>query len=110
MAGTSWCGHSSRVLRDAILPAMNPDVAIDLFKSTVMFALYVVTPFLGVTLVVGLIASLVQSVTSMQEQTLTFVPKLLALAGLVLVLTPWLLRSLSEFTITILTRMGSIGH
>ena len=89
---------------------MNPDVAIDLFKSTVMFALYVVTPFLGVTLVVGLIASLVQSVTSMQEQTLTFVPKLLALAGLVLVLTPWLLRSLSEFTITILTRMGSIGH
>ena len=89
---------------------MNPDLAIDLFKSTVMFALYVVAPFLGVTLVVGLIASLVQSVTSMQEQTLTFVPKLLALAGLLLVLTPWLLRSLSEFTITILTRMGGLGH
>ena len=89
---------------------MNPDLAIDLFKSTVMFALYVVAPFLGVTLVVGLIASLVQSVTSMQEQTLTFVPKLIALAGLLLVLTPWLLRSLSEFTITILTRMGGLGH
>jgi flagellar biosynthesis protein FliQ len=62
---------------------MNPDLAIDLFKSTVTFALYVVAPFLGVTLVVGLLASLLQSVTSMQEQTLTFVPKLLALAGLV---------------------------
>lgn len=89
---------------------MNPDLAIDLFKSTVVFALYVVAPFLGATLVIGLLASLVQSVTSMQEQTLTFVPKLLALAGLILVLTPWLLRSLSEFTITILTRMGGLGH
>jgi flagellar biosynthesis protein FliQ len=89
---------------------MNPDLAIDLFKSTVMFALYVVAPFLGVTLVVGLLASILQSVTSMQEQTLTFVPKLVALAGLALVLTPWLLRTLSEFTITIITRMGTLGH
>jgi flagellar biosynthetic protein FliQ len=89
---------------------MNPDLAIDLFKSTVMFALYIVAPFLGVTLVVGLIASLIQSVTSMQEQTLTFVPKLVALAGLMLVLTPWLLRALSEFTVTTLTRMGGMGH
>ena len=89
---------------------MNPDLAIDLFKTTVMFALYVVAPFLGVTLVVGLITSLLQSVTSLQEQTLTFVPKLIALAGLALVLTPWLLRSLSEFTITIITRMGTLGH
>ncbi len=88
---------------------MNPDLAIDLFKSTVMFALYVVAPFLGATLVVGLLASLIQSVTSMQEQTLTFVPKLVALAGLMLVLTPWLLRSLSEFTITIISRMGGLG-
>ena len=88
---------------------MNPDLAIDLFKSTVMFALYVVAPFLGATLVVGLVASLFQSVTSMQEQTLTFVPKLLALSALMLALTPWVLRSLSEFTITIITRMGNLG-
>ena len=89
---------------------MNPDLAIDLFKSTVMFALYIVAPFLGATLVVGLVASLIQSVTSMQEQTLTFVPKLLVLSGLVLVLTPWLLRALTEFTVTVLTRMGGLGH
>ena len=89
---------------------MTPDLAIDLFKSTVMFALYVVAPFLGVTLIVGLLASLLQSVTSMQEQTLTFIPKLIALAALALVLTPWLLRALSEFTITIITRMGTLGH
>jgi flagellar biosynthetic protein FliQ len=89
---------------------MNPDLAIDLFRSTVVFALYLVAPFLIVTLVVGLLASLVQSVTSMQEPTLTFVPKLLALSALMLLITPWVLRSLSEFTITIITRMGGLGR
>lgn len=89
---------------------MNPDLAIDLFKSTIVFALYVVAPFLGVTLVVGLLASLVQSVTSMQEQTLTFVPKLITLAGLSILIAPWLLRTLSEFTVTLITRMGTLGH
>ena len=89
---------------------MNPDLAIDLFKSTVVFAIYVVVPFLGAALIVGLATSILQSITSMQEQTLTFVPKILAVSGLALVLTPWLLRSLSEFTITTITRMGGIGH
>jgi flagellar biosynthesis protein FliQ len=89
---------------------MNPDLAIDLFKSTVMFSLYIVAPFLGVMLVVGLIASLIQSVTSMQEQTLTFIPKIAAMGGLVILLAPWLLRALSEYTITIITRMGTLGH
>lgn len=89
---------------------MNPELAIDLFKTTVVFALYVVAPFLVVMLVVGLVTSLIQSVTSLQEQTLTFIPKLVAISGLLLILAPWLLRSLSEFTITILARMGTMGH
>jgi flagellar biosynthetic protein FliQ len=89
---------------------MNPDLAIDLFKTTVVFALYIVAPFLLATLVIGLITSLFQSVTSMQEPTLAFIPKLLVISGLALALTPWLLRSLSEFTMTMLTRMGTLGH
>jgi len=89
---------------------VNPDLAIDLFKTTVTFALYIVAPFLAVTLVVGLLASLLQTVTSVQEQTLTFIPKLLALSALLLLLTPWLLRALSEFSITTITRMGTLGH
>ena len=39
-----------------------------------------------------------------------FVPKLIALAALILLLTPWLLRALTEFTVTTLTRMGGLGH
>ena len=89
---------------------MNPELAIDFFKTTVVFALYTVAPFLVLTLVIGLVTSLIQSVTSLQEQTLTFVPKLLGVSALLLILTPWLLRSLSEFTISTLTRMGALGH
>ncbi len=89
---------------------MNPELAIDFFKTTVLFALYIVAPFLILTLVIGLVTSLIQSVTSLQEQTLTFVPKLLGLSALILVLTPWLLRSLTEFALTMISRMGSLGH
>lgn len=89
---------------------MNPELAIDLFKSTVLFALYVVSPFLLTVLVVGLIASLFQSITSMQENTLTFAPKLLAVAGLSIALAPWLLRSLTEFTVTVMARMPALAH
>jgi len=88
---------------------MNPDLAIDIFKSTVIFALYVITPFLAVSLVVGLITSLLQSVTSLQEQTLSFAPKLVALAAASLLLAPWLLRSMVEITTSIFARIGSMG-
>ena len=89
---------------------MNPELAVDIFKTTIMFSLYIVAPFLGVTLVIGLVASLVQTVTSLQEPTLTFAPKLLALAGALILLAPWLLRTLSEFMVTFITRMGTMAH
>jgi flagellar biosynthetic protein FliQ len=89
---------------------MNPEVAIDLFKTTLLFALYLVAPFLIGMLLVGVIASLLQSVTSIQESTLTFAPKLLAFAALCLLLTPWVLRSLTEFAITTFARLPALAH
>jgi len=89
---------------------MNPEIAIDIFKTTVVFALWIVAPFLLTMLVVGLITSLFQSVTSLQEQSLTFAPKLLAMAALSLLLAPWLLRTLSEFAVTTISKMATLGH
>ena len=88
---------------------MNAEAAVDIFKSLVMFSLFIMSPFLGVVLVVGLVMSLLQSVTSIQEQTLTFVPKLIALAGVLLLLAPWTLRLLSEYTVQNIARMGAMG-
>ena len=89
---------------------MTPDFAIELFKLTMFQALMVVAPFLLVALVVGLVISLLQSVTSLQEQTLVFIPKLLSVVGLFLFISPWLLRTLSEFTITCIMRMADMAH
>jgi len=88
---------------------MNAEAAIDIFKTVMMFSLYLMAPFVGVILVVGLLTSLVQSVTSIQEATLTFVPKLIALAAVMMLLAPWVLRLLSEYTVQSLTRISSMG-
>lgn len=89
---------------------MNPEVAIDVFKTTVIFALYLAAPFLISMLVVGLLTSLFQSITSVQEPTLTFTPKLITFAGISLLIAPWLLRTLGEFTLSIFARMSSLAH
>jgi flagellar biosynthetic protein FliQ len=89
---------------------MNPEVAIDVFKTTVVFAIYMAAPFLLAMLVVGLLTSLFQSVTSVQEPTLTFAPKLLTFAGLSLLLAPWLLRMMGEFAISMFARMATLAH
>lgn len=88
---------------------MTPEMAIDIFKNVITFALYIVSPFLGVMLVVGLVTSLLQSVTSIQEQTLTFAPKLIALALLCIALGPWLVRSLTDFAVRVISQMGTLG-
>lgn len=89
---------------------MNPELAADLLKSTVVFALMVVGPFLLIALVVGLTTSLLQSVTSMQEQSLTFAPKIISIALAGMLMGPWLLHQMSQFAIETITRMGTLGH
>ena len=89
---------------------MNPELAIDLFKNTVLFALYTVAPFLAVSLIVGLVMSVIQSVTSLQEQTLTFAPKLVIMSIVMVALGPWLLRSLTEFTVQTISRMADLSY
>ena len=89
---------------------MNPEVAIDIFKTTILFALYTAAPFLITMLVVGLLTSLFQSVTGVQEATLTFAPKLIAFSAVALLLAPWLLHSLTEYTVAIFARMTAMAH
>lgn len=68
-------------------------------------ALLVVSPILLVSLCVGIVVSLLQSVTSIQEQSLTFVPKLLGIALVLVGVAPWMLRTLMQFTTTFITRI-----
>ncbi len=84
---------------------MNPQLATELLKALMIEAVAVATPILLTAMVIGLAVSLFQSVTSIQEQTLAFVPKALGIVALLIILMPWLLRSLVEFSTAMIEKM-----
>ena len=71
--------------------------ALDLARQTLITVLQLATPVLVVGMVVGLIISLFQAVTQLQEQTLSFVPKMIAMAVAAMALLPWYSMKVLEF-------------
>ena len=84
---------------------MNPEFAIDLLKTMILEALTIAAPILITAMVIGLAISLFQAVTTIHEQTLAFVPKALAVVGILLLLLPWIVRTLMEFTTAVIMKM-----
>ena len=89
---------------------MNIEQAIEILRGLITTVLVVIAPILIVAVVVGLIVSLIQSATSIQEQTLSFVPKLIAVALVLVLAAPWMLRNLMQFTTSHLTRMAEVAR
>ncbi len=85
------------------------DIALftDLARETLILAIKIVAPALLVGMAVGLFISLFQAVTSIQEQTLTLVPKMLAVAGMLLLLLPWILTILLDFSTSLFTNLSN---
>jgi flagellar biosynthesis protein FliQ len=77
---------------------MDQDLVINLVTAALQLALKVALPLLGVGLVIGLAVSVFQAVTQIQEQTLSFIPKVLAMAGVLVVGGPWMLNQLLSYT------------
>ena len=77
---------------------MGPDTVLELCTQALELALRVGLPMLVAGLVVGLAVSIFQAVTQIQEQTLSFIPKIIALAGVLIVLGPWMLNQLLSYT------------
>jgi flagellar biosynthetic protein FliQ len=84
---------------------MNPEFAIDLLKTMIVQALTIAAPILLTAMVIGLAISLFQAVTTIHEQTLAFVPKALAVIAIMLLLLPWIVRTLMEFTTAVIMKM-----
>jgi flagellar biosynthetic protein FliQ len=81
---------------------MSHQLVIDLTRDAILTALMVAAPMLLIALGVGLVVSIIQSVTQINEQTLTFVPKLVLVGGAFIVGMPWLLQILIKFTTQII--------
>jgi len=84
---------------------MTPEFAVELVKNLMFQAIALAAPILLVAMIIGLAVSLFQAVTSIHEQTLSFVPKALGIVGVTIILLPWLLRTSIEFATSVLQRI-----
>ena len=88
---------------------MTDILVIKILRESLMTVLIVSAPVLGVGMFVGLIVSIIQTTTSIQEQTLTFVPKMIAIFITIILFGSWMIRVLITYTNNIFALIGKIG-
>ena len=89
---------------------MNEQIAIDVARSALTVALQIGGPLLGGALAVGMVVSVFQAVTQINEQTLTFVPKMIAVGGTLALLGPWMGTTMVSYTVNILNSLPSLAR
>ena len=77
---------------------MSHALVVDLARNAIMTALLLAGPLLTIALGVGLVISVIQAITQIQEQTLTFIPKILATVAVLVIGGPWMLDQLLTYT------------
>jgi len=85
---------------------MGSDEVVRIMRQTIETAMWMGAPLLVIATVVGLLINVAQVLTSLQESTLSTVPRLFAVAGATLLLMPWMTRHLVAFTVQLLSDFG----
>ncbi|MFZ3101244.1 MAG: flagellar biosynthesis protein FliQ [Desulfitobacteriaceae bacterium] len=88
---------------------MSENQVLYMAKEALGTALIVGGPVLVVSLLVGLLVSIFQAMTQIQEQTLSFIPKILAIVAVLLLLGPWMLSVLTTYTANLLTQLTTFA-
>ena len=89
---------------------MTIELAVDLMRSLLQTGLLLAIPILGTATVVGLLVSFVQSITSLQEQTLTFVPKLICVSLAIVLASNFILKTLTDFCISMFNLIPTMAQ
>ncbi len=89
---------------------MNQEIVLHLAKETLQVTLMISGPLLLVSLVVGLVVSITQVVTSIQDMTLSFVPRTVAVFVASLVLLPWVMNTMIAFTSRLFSHLERFAH
>lgn len=89
---------------------MTEKYVLDVAWNTIMLTMKVAAPALLATLVVGLLVSVFQAATQINEQNMVFIPKILAMTATIVICGPWILRLLITFTIDIFKQIPQITH
>lgn len=81
---------------------------VEIGRELLYLAILLSAPIVGVSLLVGLVVSIFQTLTSIQEQTLTFAPRIIAVVLTIAIALPWILRLLVEFTTSMISRVSEV--
>jgi flagellar biosynthetic protein FliQ len=82
--------------------------ALELIRHAITTGLLVAAPLLLVALLVGVLVSLFQAVTSLQEQTLTFIPKLVAVGAVAVIVLPWMMQQLIQYLVEMIRNLPAV--
>ena len=86
---------------------MSGDLVVQIGQEALFIVMLVSAPMLGLGLLVGLLVSIFQATTSIQEQTLAFIPKIIAVFVEILIFGPWMLRIMVEYLTNLLVNLPS---
>ena len=89
---------------------MTMELAVDLMRNLLQTGLLLAIPILGTATVVGLLVSFIQSITSLQEQTLTFVPKLICVSLAIVLASNFILKTLTDFCISMFNLIPTMAQ
>ncbi|HEX9593095.1 MAG TPA: flagellar biosynthesis protein FliQ [bacterium] len=89
---------------------MTTDFVVGLGREAIEVALLVAGPMLAVGLVVGVVVSLLQALTQVQEMTLTFVPKILSISLVLVALMPWMAQIMIDYTTNLYSSLPELVH
>ncbi|MEA4834275.1 MAG: flagellar biosynthesis protein FliQ [Anaeromusa sp.] len=89
---------------------MSADYAVEVGRDALLMVMLVSAPMLGLGLLVGLLVSVFQATTQIQEQTLAFIPKIIAVFVAILIFGPWMLRLLMDYTQQLILILPKLSH
>jgi flagellar biosynthetic protein FliQ len=87
---------------------MTEDIVMSIGADAIKTAIYIAGPLLIAAMAVGIIVSLIQAVTQINESTLTFIPKMIAILLVLMVMAPWMLEVMETYTIRTITDAGEL--
>ncbi len=89
---------------------MTQQTVLDIGWNTIWVMIKISSPALLATLVMGLLVSIFQAATQINEQTLSFIPKILAMAAAMIICGPWVLKTMMNFTINLIRDIPNLTH
>ncbi|RDB37064.1 flagellar biosynthesis protein FliQ [Spirobacillus cienkowskii] len=89
---------------------MNSQQVIDIILSVLYITVEISLPLLGIAMIIGLLVSVFQAATQINESTLSFLPKIASMILILIVLSPWMLRKLNDYTHRIYEKIPEISR